>query len=804
MVLPRFAFAPRILGLLAAIGATLALVARPARAASEGDLRVRAEQIGAAIETAKAGGRWDRSAQERAIAELGPLAVALIEQIDRATLAGSPVSADTALRGAYAAIAAPLEAIYKENSAKLDAMAKKVMDEDGDLEALYETPQWQEAQVLASRSLYYLNWLHFYGARLHDRETARRLLEEAERGFSEFAVGDRRSELLVESLLGRALCHLELGNTEWAVRDFRLVVEAKEASPERRAKAMLGLVEAYVRAGQVGEALRASAEFLKAGVRGEMRRDEVAYLRFLRAKALLSAIEHRGPTAVSEQEEVLGLIEELRKAGEGWKQKAEALLLASLGDLARWAGQARGAFAQGTIGRLLVEKGDYQRARPLLAAAYASQEPDAKRQRPEIAYLLGLTEYQTGDLDGAAEHLRAALAEGRGEQRADAAYLYFKVAEVKAARQPTPETLRQLRDAASAFAAEYPGHRSAYEAFLRLGELLQADGRFSEAIEMYGRVKGDLLFELKAEVGTLQCYFEELAALPAGAPQRGPLLEKIGASFPAIADRAARLGEQKGGSAEDAVAILAKATALRAVYLDLTGGSARDILEVLEGYEARFPSATEALPAVFRLRLEALARLGRFADALGEIAQHGAWVAGAEHAALVESLARRFLRAAAEAERNGEDSAAQQARRVALQLYEIGADKEAGPSLKSKLTLARLYQQTGERAKARALYEAVLAADNGSSAALRGLAQLAEEESQLPRAIEFWGRYAAQTRPGDLPWYDAQYELARVTVAAGNAKDACALLESLRPAMPGLRDADLRAKLARLYAQACR
>jgi len=790
-------------GLIGIAIAVLGTAGERAGASTGGDLQNRAARVAAEIEAAKTAGRWDRAAQERVIAALAPLAVMLIEQIDRATLAGKSVSGDPALRAAYAAIAGPLEGIYGENSAKLVGMAKKVMDEDGDIEALYETLQWQEAQALATQALYYRNWVYFYGARLHDKETSRRLLEEAERGFSELAVGDRRSELLVESLLGRALCRLELGNTEWAVRDFRLAIDAKETSPERRAKAMLGLVDAYLRAGQVKEALRASAEFLEPDRRSAMRPDELAYLRFLRAKALLSAAEERGSGAARERAEVLQLVEELRRAGKGWKERAESLLVASLEDPGRWAGQAQGAFAQWAIARVLIEKGEYERARPLLAALYASDDLEAKRQRPEVAYWLGVTEDQSGDFDQAGEHLRAALAVGGGEHRADATYLSFKVAEAKAAREPAPEALQQLRDAASAFVGEFPEHPSAYEGFLRLGELLQAEGSLSRAIEMYGRVKGDALFELKAEFGALQCRFERLAAAAPGSPARRSLLAEIGESLPRLLERADRLRQQKGVAGGEAEAVLAKATALRAVYVEMTGGSDSDILQALQGYEDRFPSAADALPVVFRLRLEALARSGRFADAQREVSHHATWVAGAEHAELLESLARRFLHAAAAAAKKGAEVQAQEARKVALRLYEIGLGEGTEPSSKSKLTLARLYQQTGERAKARALYEEVLASGGDSPAALRGLAQLAEEESQFSRAIELWQRCAAQAHPGDPAWYEAQYEIARATAAVGDRKSACALLEGLRPAMPGVRDADLRAKFAGLYAQAC-
>ena len=59
-------------------------------------------------------------------------------------------------------------------------------------------------------------------------------------------------------------------------------------------------------------------------------------------------------------------------------------------------------------------------------------------------------------------------------------------------------------------------------------------------------------------------------------------------------------------------------------------------------------------------------------------------------------------------------------------------------------------------------------------------------------------------RAGDAPWYEANYEVARLTSAMGKKKEACEQLDQLKPAMPGLSDADLRKKFDDLYKQTCR
>jgi len=143
------------------------------------------------------------------------------------------------------------------------------------------------------------------------------------------------------------------------------------------------------------------------------------------------------------------------------------------------------------------------------------------------------------------------------------------------------------------------------------------------------------------------------------------------------------------------------------------------------------------------------------------------------------------------------------AEQVALRLYELlVADSEGGS--KTKLTLARLYENTGAVQKSAALYAEVLQANGDSLAALRGLGRTAETEKHLPAALGYWQRLTKTARAGDLPWYEGSYEVARLTQATGKTQESCAQLQQLKPAIPGLSDADLRQKLDALYKQVCR
>ena len=67
-----------------------------------------------------------------------------------------------------------------------------------------------------------------------------------------------------------------------------------------------------------------------------------------------------------------------------------------------------------------------------------------------------------------------------------------------------------------------------------------------------------------------------------------------------------------------------------------------------------------------------------------------------------------------------------------------------------------------------------------------------------------YGNRLGPGRGGDVGWYEGQYEVARLTQAMGKTQESCGQLEQLKPAMPGVSDADLRKQLDALYQQVCR
>ncbi len=772
--------------LAAVAAAALALLAPAAHARSAGEIAAAARAIG--------GATGDAASEQARIARLGELVLAFIARSDEAARSGSEPAQRAALRGAFEAIEAPLESIYGARSRRLEALARAVMEQDGDLEALYETAEFTEAQAVAAAALYYRNWLAYYGARLYDGERRATLLSTAEQGFSQLAVGEQQPELISESLLGRGLCHLELGDTAATLRDFALVLETPGVPPERAGKARLARLDAYARAGRTPEALRYSDELLR---RGDVAAADVPLVRFVRLQMLVDATAAaRGAEAERQRREAAELMAALRAAGPGWAGRVDALLATRIDDPRAWADAVDAPRAHWELARSLLARNDYDGALPLLTQLVASADPEAQPLHPDAQYWLGVVRMQRGELTAAADAFDAALV-ADADWTAEARYLRFKaleqlMAESEGEAAPAARYEAALRD----LLTRAPQHPRVWEAQYRLGELLQARGEFALAIEAYAGVRGDPVTELRARFGTLQSRFE-LLARDVDPPVRAARLAAIGTDLDAIDAQRRGLEEPSPGVDE----IGARTTLLRAVYLGVraTPESDEQIAALLGDFEQQFPAQRELLAQAVRLRLGALQRLGRYAEAERVADQYRPALAAETRPVQLEKLAADFDRAAMVRREAGDADGSTAAARTALALYALtGVDGEPARQLK----VAELKEATGDLSGAAAIYRG-LVGDPHVPLARAGLARVEESQGRLAEALAHWAAYTGSVRRGDARWIQGEYQQARLTLALGDPAGACDRLTKLRPMMPAVADADLRRQLGELHDRAC-
>lgn len=786
---------PRSSLLLKHLAVVLVLAASTVRADSPESIRARGEQL--AAEVAAAAG--DAGRETALVERLGEVVLAYVDESDRVQRAGEEERRAGALREAFEAVHAPLDGIYRRHADLLEKKARAVMAVDGDLEALYETAEFQRSQAAAAGALYHLNWLDYYGARVVAGERRAELLRACADGFSQFTVGEHASELVAESLLGRGLCHLELANYEWARRDFEAVIGG-DAAPARKAKARLALLDAYHRGGDTARVVAYARELQNDDL---VPAEDAPLVRFYELQALLDAADRAtGAAGDGYRREAAALTARLRRDGGGWAAKVDALLASRVSDPSQWVGEADSPAAQWQLAQMFLQKEDCAGAEPLLEKLLAEGAALEPGRRREARYWRAVCHFRAGRHATAASELEVVLAaDDTADLAADARYLRFKALEALMAVDDPPAELTSRYVAALRDLLQHQpdGGRGA-EARYRLGEALQASGEYSAAIDQYEKVEVDDDLRLRAAFGALQCRFELLRD-ERDAAVRESLVAAVAADLARYDERAAALAKSGAPAARDLVELAARATLLRAVHASLAaqGGDERTA-QILADFGERFPDQPELAAQAARMRLGALLRLARFDDAATEMANSAAVLRAEGRADALRGLASGY---AADGRMSESPAAAAAAARVAVALHGLADDiGGAPPSPRQRVAIAQLQEKAGELDAAAAGYGAVLAESPTSLAALRGLARVAEAQGKPREALAHWATYTETVRGGDVGWFRGQYEQARLQLASGDRAAACQRLTALRTALAGLQDEELRAALKSLWNEA--
>jgi tetratricopeptide (TPR) repeat protein len=153
-----------------------------------------------------------------------------------------------------------------------------------------------------------------------------------------------------------------------------------------------------------------------------------------------------------------------------------------------------------------------------------------------------------------------------------------------------------------------------------------------------------------------------------------------------------------------------------------------------------------------------------------------------------------------------EDAAA--GRRAALLLSEAALSSPdataLAPSVQRRLrsTLARLYEDRGERVKALALYRELLSVEPDVVSARAGAARILEAEGNVADARALWDEVATP-EPGRPGWLEAHYESARLSVALGEQARACSVLKKVPPTMLTNTTSETPKKIADLLRSVC-
>jgi len=637
---------------------------------------------------------------------------------------------------------------------RLDRMRDEVIERDGDLEELFRSPRFREPEVMSLVAAYHLAWVRYHGAQLTgDAAKKRALLQKAVEGFSQFLLVNEVPEIYADSLYGRGLAFLELGDTAKAIEDLSAAAD----TPQVGAKARAALEEARRRA---------------SGRKGSAEEDPEALL--ARLGDLLPRTT-AGDAAV--EKDATALARGLAARGGPWPARVSSLVAEKLGGGAP-AG-VHSTYGLFLLAQLAVDRGRCGDVPPLADASEGVHDGARARLRPEILYLDAGCRLNTGQAREAAERFATLLREfpDSGHAR-DAAYYRFRALDV--ARASDASLTPAYEQALDAYLSAYPRAEGAAEARYLLAELHRARGDCQRAGAEYGQV-GAGPFAARARLGDLEC---RVLTLGKGNEGRKEVLSALrtfvhDASDKGLGARAALLGA--------------------AVAAGATPPDQGAVVELLDGFEQRYPDAKDLHPRALELRLAARVATGRLEEASRDLDAFLALRAGA--AERRGTLARVGRELATRAERA---APAEQPPALALarKVYTVLA-RESGDA-GSRIVLADLDLRAGDAAAARALYEEVLKTDGASAEALRGAARAAAAQGDRAHALAYWRSVLDASPPGGTAWYEAR--VAQVTLLAedGQKAQACELLRAARGRATSAGGDQLEARLKEMEPRVCR
>ena len=637
---------------------------------------------------------------------------------------------------------------------RLDRMRDEVIERDGDLEELFRSPRFREPEVMSLVAAYHLAWVRYHGALLTgDAAKKKALLQKAVEGFSQFLLVNEVPEIYADSLYGRGLAFLELGDTAKAIEDLSAAAE----TPQVGAKARAALEEARRRA---------------SGRKAPAEEDPEALLAHLGELVPRAA----GGDAAAEKQ-ATALARGLAARAGPWPARVSSLVAEKLGG-----GTPAGVhstYGLFLLAQLAVDRGRCDDVPPFAEASEAVHDAARARLRPEILYLDAGCRLNTGQARAAAERFATLLREFpvSGHAR-DAAYYRFRALDV--ARASDASLTPAYEQALDAYLSAYPSHDGAAEARYLLAELHRARGDCKRAEAEYGAV-GSGPFAARARLGGLEC---RVVSLGKGSEGRTEVLAALrtfvrDASDKGLGARAALLGAvvAAGATPPDQGAVVA----------------------LLDGFEKHYSDAQELHPRALELRLAARVATGQLAEAARDLEAFLALRTDAAErrgtlARLGHALATRAERAAP----------AEQAPALALarRVYAVLV-RESGDA-SNRIVLADLDLRAGDAPAARALYEEVLKADAGSAEALRGAARAAAAQGDREHALAYWRSVLDASPPGGTAWYEAR--VAQVTLLAedGQKAQACELLRAARGRATSAGGDQLEARLREMEPRVCR
>jgi tetratricopeptide (TPR) repeat protein len=652
---------------------------------------------------------------------------------------------------------------------RLNRLRDDVVARDGDIEQLFESSEYRDSEVAGLVVGYHLAWVRYQGANLvADPKRKRALLTKSVEDFEAYTGGDVPPDIQAEATYGRGLAYLDLGDWAKARADLR---EAANM-PRTAQKAKIALAEVDRRAAGGKEPSNEPPP-------PDPNDPEV-----LAGK--LADWLPKAPNDASLQKDAFDLARGLAARGGPWPDRIGTLVAEKLGN--GTPASIRSSWGLYLAAQLALDRGRCGDLAPLVAASANVQDAGRAKWRPELLFMQAGCTLNAGRAADAVQTFDVLVREFPDSPRArEAAYYRFRALDV--ARQGKPALDDDFRQALESYLAGKPSADGANEARWLLGDLYRAKGDCARASAEWAKVTGGV-YASKAKMGGLECKVgglspkttqEERAAIVAG-------FRELVKNTPAK------------GADEDMVARAALMGALVA-----RGGTPSDdatVVELLDGYEEKYPNAKELYPRERAARLEARVATGKLDGADGDLEAWLAMDAQGDKAKTLRRLGKELSMRAQAATGPDQQKEKAQAQALAKKVYEALATTSGTPA--DRILVADLELRGGNPAAARKLYDEVLAADPSSSEALRGAAKAAAATGDRNGALAYWRRVLDASPVGGTGWYEARIAQVELLRDGGLLAEACQVVRTSRGRATSAGGDQLAARLQAMAPEVCK
>jgi tetratricopeptide (TPR) repeat protein len=630
--------------------------------------------------------------------------------------------------------------------------------EDPPPEAIQD-PRLRQLEVESLVLDYHLAWVRYQDAQLVDDPGRRKeLLENAADGFAKFTSMKDVADVYAESLYGRGLAYLDLGDYKGAREDLRIAAGLSRTA----AKAKAALAEVDRRESGKPEPPPQDTD-----------------------QTLLDRLAGGLPKASADpaaEKDVTALARGLAARGGDWPGKVQGVITKKLGD--GTPASVKSSYGLFLLGQLAIDRNRCADVPPLAAAGAGVKDAGRGRWRPELLFLAGGCLLNAGKSVEAATVFEELVREFPGAPRApEAAYYRVRALDVARAADKTREAA--FEDALTVYITRYPKADGIAEAHWMLGDLYRNRGDCAKAAAELGKVPPGP-YAVRARFAALEC-------------RAGTLSDKTSSDDRAALAKDLRAFVDATPAKGDDAPLVARAALMGAlVAASTTPPDRQTTVALLTDFEKKYPGSKDLVPQALEARLEARVALGQLDDAQRDLDAYVAAKPAGDRGKLLARLGREISTRAERSDGAERDQAQAMARKIYTVLVNEGGDD------RDRVELADLELAAGDAPAARKLYDEVLGKDATSAEALRGAARAAAQGGDTNAALGYWRQVIESSQPGGTAWYEARIAQVTLLAADGRKTDACDLLRSSRGRSTTAGGDSLATRLRDLEPQVCR